>query len=1388
MSVDDPTADAAADQAPPLFAAVARLRELHAAAEESKRPGIALPLGLAVADLVEQLPAGDARVVDLSREGLARLAEVPDQAATPLVASARLALGRRLPPPSGTGAWRGLTGTAFSDFMAGADVGEWRVNAADARRRLAELPEGHPAAIGLRVVATAADVMDAMAAGRWGEAEELSLSRLRSDVASGAVHADPRVGAAAVAMVAMLQAVRMNVRRQSLDPADQPSPEEIDAVIADLESALAAASGIPPLPGSGDAFGALSVMAAICLISWAGDEPGAADPEGPAPTDRELFRRAREHLRDVPPAMADLADLLRALADVGEHHTAADPRSLRIVSEGLGHFGAGGAMGGRLARAQQLAEQARRTRTPADLSAAIDELRSVRRELAAGHPAHDHVLAILTNLLGVRASLTQSPADCAEAINVGIEAVRATGAPTMEVVGHLVGVLSLALLLDLRDGPYDAAEAALVEARKAEPAAVPGEWLPSTLATGIGIARMLQWRSSDDPRTRAAGRAALDEAERLMPDVEATEMWVGRAWVLFNSNAALATLFADPDGAAAAGRLAGRLDDVLAAHPELADRVAGNTLPGGLSAMNLASGGAGLRQALQLARDVLPLLSGAGPFGFAANAFANRDMNWAQVHGVLETIRQGKGFGPFGADPSAVAAAVAALRGGGLDPNALAAAAAALGGDARAFRHANTAAAGTPIPEPPPPAATNRERVTAAIERAGGVGVGLDADRAPLSAAGGPDPDVLQSVAAALRAGLAGGIDDHDLVRRTTGTLGLVMAELHWAGRSDPAAAGDLDREWTARAAGDARAVTLLSAVRNLDSSLSSHGHQHPAPERATLLDVQARCFHELAGLELVAGAADEAERAARAALTELGRCVAVTDRNGDAMRVAARANAVLGRTVEWCLAAGRWKAAVTVAEEGRGLVLASVVLAGRVSSLLAATGRQDLLPGWQAGTAEGRAAGLAAVSATFEGQFALLPPDVDRVSQAMWSSASTLDAVVYLVPAPPADPRDRRCAAGARALIVRPGFTVEVLSLPAARTGPGSAVAAYLAALDGALDGVDGSVPGGFRAGPGGPEWSAALERLGAWAHSAVVGPLVSHTRGWDLGRLPHLALIPLGELAAVPYAAAWCADPGVPGGRRYTAHDLVLSYLASARIVSSLVVRRRLPRDRRVVVVSDAVGDFPFSRNTAGGIVAQYGRNGAAPDEGFPAVHGRSGPGAATADRLLAAILGSDDVAGASVLHVTTHGHSRPPHLAAADRPLPVAEILDASRRRPPDAPGGLVVTSACLTDTTHESFDESLTLATGLLAAGATGVVGTRWPVDDDTAAVFAIQLHHRLGAGLPPAHALREAQLAMLDPDASLPHGLGGVVAEHLSGIPHERLAEPASWAGYVHHGC
>jgi CHAT domain-containing protein/tetratricopeptide (TPR) repeat protein len=112
--------------------------------------------------------------------------------------------------------------------------------------------------------------------------------------------------------------------------------------------------------------------------------------------------------------------------------------------------------------------------------------------------------------------------------------------------------------------------------------------------------------------------------------------------------------------------------------------------------------------------------------------------------------------------------------------------------------------------------------------------------------------------------------------------------------------------------------------------------------------------------------------------------------------------------------------------------------------------------------------------------------------------------------------------------------------------------------------------------------------------------------------------------------------------------------------------------------------------------------------------------------------------------ILHIACHGLFRSSNplfsaLRLADRWVTAAELAEL------DLSDTLVVLSACESGRQDDAA-EPVGLAWALLAAGASGVVVSRWVVDDDGAASVMRDMYRQLSVGLTPASALREAQLA------------------------------------------
>jgi hypothetical protein len=750
-----------------------------------------------------------------------------------------------------------------------------------------------------------ADLLDVLSSGRWTPECDQLLTTLRTVRASGQAP-DATTAAMVAVLEAMLRGVRFTIMDRGPRVEDQPSTAELDEAIADLESAVAQMRlAGPALEGL---EGPVRMIAGLLLIQRASrDVPDEWDRDLDAGT-VELLARARDHLDSVPPDFADGAEAALAMIatlerrSVSDEQASVDADKMAAVSQEW--FDAGG---GDIHRVTALARQARQTRAPADLAAAISELRTLRRGLPAGHPAHPDVLVMLASLLGLRATLTQSKDDLAEAIDAAIVAVRAMRQPSVEIVGHLVGALGAATVLDQRVGPFDEAERALDGAlANADP---DDALLRVSLLVGLGAARFLRWRTAREEDLRRLAREALDEAERLLPAPAPTDRWCGPAWNLLMVNATQATLANDAAAAAAAARMIDRVERLLVGHPDLARRMAGMTAPGAFAALGLGDGD--LTQSLRLMKQFLPFMSMAGALGLPA---PGHDIASAQVSAVLGRFTQGRMGEPV--DFSAL----------------MQAAAAELRNDPQTFRTAVSAAMGVPVAPAPPSVEETGLLARRGLDRAGhalGTGRFRGSPRRPLAAAGRPDPAALRTAVEDLRGALAGGLADHELRHRVHGAFGSCLAELYWLGEAAPPTVPDS----AAAGPGSARpaqepavgtAGTLADAIDHLERVLAGSEHAVPTVPRADLLDVLARCYRESARRRLRDDARHDADRTARAALREIARCVLLADSSEQALEIAARANEIVARVVGWCLADDRPKAAVEVAETGRSLVLAS--------------------------------------------------------------------------------------------------------------------------------------------------------------------------------------------------------------------------------------------------------------------------------------------------------------------------------------------------------------------------------------------------------------------------------------------------------------------------------
>lgn len=557
-------------------------------------------------------------------------------------------------------------------------------------------------------------------------------------------------------------------------------------------------------------------------------------------------------------------------------------------------------------------------------------------------------------------------------------------------------------------------------------------------------------------------------------------------------------------------------------------------------------------------------------------------------------------------------------------------------------------------------------------------------------------------------------------------------------------------------------------------------------------------------------------------------------------LAAARRAEADTTRLVRWCLEDAEWAEAAQALERGRGLVLNAVTVAADVPTRLRVAGRADLADRWaeadaaSASTGPADSAGLLAIPddlrrhalQAFEGTNdearLLAVPSADEIGAALGGAGA--DAFVYLIAGGAEEP-------GYALLIqARPGANgghrVEELELPQLRADSGGVLDRYAAALArrhagwaadpahtsravgkpyrGTVRDAEIEVIEGAGAAMGADEaWEGALEDLCRWAGEAAMGPVLDRVGPRVHGRDPRLVLASAGMLCLVPWHAARLILPGL--GERRVCQVASVSHCATARQFADAAARPYPAPGGVEAMIVDPHGSPAMQREARTICSAFYPRCTVVGDLSWsgqdrePWV--RPLQLAATAGNVLP-LLPGHGLSSAALLIANCHasvGATAADSLLLVDSGRPrhavtVEQLLATAHRRDPRAPGGLVLLVDCSSDLALAQYDESVTLTTALLAAGAGAVIGARWPVDDNectTALMF--MFHHFLNLGGAPgagptgsaADALRAAQCWMLDPNRRFPATPEGRdLARRSAGYD---LSAARAWAAFTHHG-
>jgi hypothetical protein len=448
------------------------------------------------------------------------------------------------------------------------------------------------------------------------------------------------------------------------------------------------------------------------------------------------------------------------------------------------------------------------------------------------------------------------------------------------------------------------------------------------------------------------------------------------------------------------------------------------------------------------------------------------------------------------------------------------------------------------------------------------------------------------------------------------------------------------------------------------------------------------------------------------------------------------------------------------------------------IPARLRARGHDDLVARWarEQDDADLRLEVLTAltgVSITDESVADVLdPPPLDQVREALTDGG--FDALVYLIPG------DAGAAGGA--VLVPRGSPPYHLTLPGLVTAAGGVVERHSRSLADR----DADVGDGPDVAPGAElRWRETLDRLCVWAWSAAMGPLLFEIQRWRLGRRPRLVLVPVGDLATVPWHAA-LDDAG-----NYVVQRAVLSYTPSARLLCQNLRRPEVPAGSGGLVVGDPTRDLPDARAEALAVRSTFYPDAAFLGDGRSGVHpddGGLGDGAAAAATPAAVLDWLRQSGGPrTVLHLACHGTVERGGvegsylLLAGGERMSARDIVETRG----GGPVGLVALAACTTGVPSGAYDEAFSLSTAFLAAGAQTVFGSLWPVPSDTTSLLMFMAHHFLrSVGLRPAEALNRAQLWMLDPERKVPPTMPFSLSRRVPALDGQDVA---GWAGFTHLG-
>jgi len=259
---------------------------------------------------------------------------------------------------------------------------------------------------------------------------------------------------------------------------------------------------------------------------------------------------------------------------------------------------------------------------------------------------------------------------------------------------------------------------------------------------------------------------------------------------------------------------------------------------------------------------------------------------------------------------------------------------------------------------------------------------------------------------------------------------------------------------------------------------------------------------------------------------------------------------------------------------------------------------------------------------------------------------------------------------------------------------------------------------------------WTASLDETTRWLWDAAMAAVLA-----ELGDVPEVTVVPCGLLGLLPLHAAWTEDATTATGRRHAVDETAFAYIANARALEMCRERAATLPSERVLAVADPYlptgNRLPYTRPEA--LVAA---------NAFP-----------NADLLIdeqATVEAIEQgLRTADIVHLGCHGRAnldeplRSYLLLAGGHRLELEQILLMRLRV------RLAVMSACETSMPGTELpDEVVGLPTGLVQAGAAGVLATMWATGQHASALLMTTFYRYWQRGS-PAVALARAQRWLRD---------------------------------------